>query len=151
MLNITSVTDMFGVSVQINSINNDIESIPFDDNEVDVILNDLPLILMTELTECIQSVRNEKKENRKSQSVSPAMKRLWMNFQWVYSLHQQPSAFPFESTCLSMGIDAEDICNSISAEFGNEIRKFYEAYSSVEPEDALRVARRFKGYLNLFH
>jgi hypothetical protein len=125
------------------------EKKPFTDDEVNVVLQDVPRVLLDELTDSLQAIRKDGQHTDNPQNLTMAKKRFWLNIEWVYELSETPAVLPFDIACDVEGVDAEQIRNRISMAFGQQIREFLKAYASAQPLDTDRVKRKLSRYITI--
>lgn len=132
-----------------------LKHIPFTDNEAELFLEDAPGILLGEVGDCIKALRSEKAFSKALTSapmrMSDAKKRFFRNVDWMFDLSERPAALPFDTACDLCEIDSDVIRCRVSSEFGDEIRQFYAAYAAVNANDAIRVARKLRLFVDLSH
>ena len=132
-----------------------LKHIPFTDNEAELVLEDAPGILLGEVGDCIKAMRAEKNQFIPMEVInsrlSAAKKRFFRNVDWMFDLSERPAALPFDTACDLCEIDSDVIRCRVSSEFGNEIRQFYAAYAAVNANDAIRVARKLRLFVDLSH
>lgn len=142
--------DLFGNLVD-TSASRFLQHVPFSDSEADVVLDDAPGLLLQELGDCIKALRAEKVRAPGSNRLTNTKKRFFENVDWIYDLSETPAVLSFDVACDHCEIDSDVIRSRVSAEFGDEIREFFTAYSSVDAVDAIRVARKLKRFVDLGH
>jgi hypothetical protein len=131
---------------------------PFEDREVEKILEDVPGVLMDGFIDAIRNYRHWRSSDRRQQpnvdllgdtAIESAKARLFENIAWAFDLYESPSVADFEWVCAEKEADPEHMRAYLTRAFSGEIREFALAVHRVYPSIGRRIQQRMRGYLDI--
>lgn len=78
-------------------------------------------------------------------------KRFYECIAWLFDIYEFKCRIPFDQACLNLAMEPELIRSTVSTAFADDIREFITMYSYANPQDAKRVQRCMRGYINFYN
>ncbi|TBR75404.1 MAG: hypothetical protein EPN64_13265 [Burkholderiaceae bacterium] len=136
---------------------------PFDDREVEEVLEDMPQALMESFIDSVRGFNAQGAEKNEAAEVDmygetagkdhkgrlSAKGRLMENLAWAFELYEDKPIVNFDWVCRVKECDPEHMKAMLSRAFVNEIKEFALAVYRQYPSVGRRIQRRMRGYVDI--